>query len=73
MPFISTAKRPSLDMNGCALRSNTPPCVAQRVWPMPRVAGEPFDPAIARSFSTLPILRARTSEPSSTRTSPAES
>ena len=40
--------RGSQPASGCAFASVTPPCVAQRVWPSPVVAVEPFDPA--RSF-----------------------
>src|SRR4051794_8575601 len=40
MPLSTTEKRESQPASGCALASDGRPCVAQRVCPMPVVAGE---------------------------------
>ena len=39
MPLTTTWTRSSVSKCGWALASETRPCVAQRVWPMPVVAG----------------------------------
>ena len=52
----------------------TPPWVAQRVWPMPVVAGEPFVPATCLQRSTLPTCApARASRRRRSARCPAES
>ena len=73
MPLSATEKRSSQPRSGCALASDGRPCVAQRVCPIPVVAGEPFVPATC--FSTLRLPTARTTSTSSPSISemPAES
>src|SRR4029453_12590091 len=39
MPLTTTWTRSEVSKCGCAFSSLTRPCVAQRVWPMPVVAG----------------------------------
>src|SRR5690606_16521129 len=60
-------------MCGCALASVTPPWVAQRVWPMPRLACAPSATAAASISATRPVRRTRRTSPSATRAMPAES
>ena len=73
MPLSTTEKRSSQPASGCALASDGRPCVAQRVCPMPVVAGEPFVPATCLSTLRLPTARTTSSPSPSISEMPAES
>ena len=74
IPLWMTATVPSADRCGCALRSVGPPCVAQRVCPMPIVAGGSGCSASTFSrLASLPAFFAELSSPSATTAIPAES
>ena len=73
MPLCTTVTpEPSQASIGCALASITPPCVAQRVWARPLVAGWALAPTAARSTATLPTRRVMSTLPL-IRQMPAES
>ena len=57
MPLWMTASLSSSARCGCALASVGPPCVAQRVWPMPVVPSASGDDV--RSSRRMPSLPAR--------------
>ncbi len=65
--------RPLQSLCGWAFSWLGLPCVAQRVWPRPTRASEPFSPAAAKSASRLPTARTTSMPPGSMRAMPAES
>ena len=56
MPLWATAIFPDASKCGWVLASVTPPCVAQRVWPMPQVPAMSLGTA-SRSDCILPTRR----------------
>src|SRR6476620_10962792 len=75
MPLWIRASRSSSPPRwGWALASVGPPWVAQRVWPMPVVAGGSCSSAMAsRRFASLPARFSETTPSAVTRATPAES
>ena len=65
--------RPLQSLCGWAFSSLGLPCVAQRVWPRPTQASDPFSPAAANSASRLPTARTVSMPSGSMRAIPAES
>ncbi len=73
MPLWTIAT-PSREMCGWAFLSFGTPCVAQRVWAMPRWPEVGCAARASESFDTLPTARRRaTSEPPFRTATPAES
>ena len=56
IPLCTTANLPYVDKKGCAFKSVATPCVAQRVWPMPK---HPVGLLCSIAFSKLASRPAR--------------
>ena len=73
MPLCTTAKRPSFETWGWALKSVGAPCVAQRVWPMPTVPGTAAPSCVfSQSLAMRPLTFSTSMAPSCTTAMPAE-
>jgi hypothetical protein len=73
MPLCTTAILPSQETCGCAFVSLGRPCVAQRVWPIPRVDGGSRPAMLVRRSRILPALFATAIRSPSLTATPAES
>ena len=74
IPLWMTATRPSWLTWGWALLSVGPPCVAQRVWPIPVVeSGMGSLPSRVSRLASLPAFLRTSSMPSLMTATPAES
>ncbi len=74
IPLWITTIRPEASRCGWAFSSEGRPCVAQRVWPIPKRPGGGVLAIFSVRFPSLPSLRATRTSPSSPTTAmPAES
>ena len=73
MPLCTTTMRPVQSWWGWAFSSVGRPWVAQRVWPRPHSPESGSAAMLAARFCSLPAERRRTTTPSLTTATPAES